>query len=122
MNKQCMLDLSCEKTLYFSDIFKKPFSSSYTRKELYSIESKNCNQLSTYTALKLCRATLHFASGVAYWRKRRRLHRRRYIGNGTNFVCYLYRHDKLKPFGFSIHNCIDGFLQYLIWREDASSN
>ena len=23
------------------------------------------------------------------WRKRRRLHHRRYVANGTNFVCYL---------------------------------
>ena len=31
-------------------------------------------------------------------------------------------HDKLKPFGFSIHCCIDGFSRYLIWLEVASSN
>ena len=55
-------------------------------------------------------------------RKRRRLHRRRYVADGPNFVWHLDGHDKLKPFGFSIHGCIDGFSQYLIWLEVASSN
>ena len=48
-------------------------------------------------------------------RKRRRLHRRRYVADGSNFVWHLDRHDKLKPSGFSIHGCIDGFSRYLIW-------
>ena len=34
----------------------------------------------------------------------------------------LRRHDKLKPFGFSMHGCIDGFSRCLIWLEVASSN
>ena len=55
-------------------------------------------------------------------RKRRRLHRRRYVADGSNFVWHLDGHDKLKPFGFSIHGCIDGFSRYLIWLEVASFN
>ena len=55
-------------------------------------------------------------------RKHRRLHCRRYVANGPNFVWHLDGHDKLKPFGFSIHGCIDGFSRYLIWLEVASSN
>ena len=47
-------------------------------------------------------------------RKRTRLHRRRYVADGPNFVCHLYGHDKLKPFGFSIHGCIDVFSRCLI--------
>lgn len=31
-------------------------------------------------------------------------------------------HDKLKPFGFSIHGCIDGFSRRLLWLEVASTN
>ena len=42
-------------------------------------------------------------------RKRRRLHGRRYVADGSNFVWHLDGHDKLKPFGFSIYGCIDGF-------------
>ena len=48
-------------------------------------------------------------------RKRRRLHRRRYVGDGPKLVWHLDGHDKLKPFGFSIHGCIDGLLRCLIW-------
>ena len=55
-------------------------------------------------------------------RKHRRLHRRRYVADGPNFVWHLDGHDKLKPFGFSIHGCIDRFSRYLIWLEVASSN
>ena len=31
-------------------------------------------------------------------------------------------HDKLKPFGFSVHGCIDGFSRNLIWLKVGSSN
>ena len=31
-------------------------------------------------------------------------------------------HDKLKPFGFSVHEYIDGFSKKLIWLEVTSSN
>ena len=55
-------------------------------------------------------------------RKSRRLHRRRYVADGPNFVWHFDGHDKLKPFGFSIHGCIDGFSRYLIWIEVTSSN
>ena len=50
------------------------------------------------------------------------MRRRRYVADSPNFVWRLGRHDKLKTFGFSIHNCIDGFFQYLIWQEVPSSN
>ena len=55
-------------------------------------------------------------------RKHRRLNHRGYVADGPKFVWHLDRHDKLKLFAFSIHSCIDKFLQYLIWREVVSSN
>ena len=61
-------------------------------------------------------------SDSAKLRKRRRLSRRRYAADVPNFVWYLDGHDKLKPFGVSIHGCIDGFSRYLIWLEVASSD
>ena len=36
------------------------------------------------------------------------------VADGPNFVWHLDGHDKLKPFGFSIHYCIDGFSRNLI--------
>ena len=55
-------------------------------------------------------------------RKRKRLHRRRYVADGPNCAWNLDGRDKLKPFGFSIHGCIDGFSRNLILLEVASSN
>ena len=59
---------------------------------------------------------------VVELRKRRRLHRRRYISEGPNYTWHIDGHDKLKPFGFSIHGCIDGFSRYLIWLEVSITN
>ena len=42
-------------------------------------------------------------------RKKRRLRRRKYQSQGPNYVWHIDGHDKLKPFGFSIQGCIDGF-------------
>lgn len=55
-------------------------------------------------------------------RRRRRLRRRRYVNPGPNHTWHLDGHDKLKPFGFSIHACIDGFSRKLIWLEVGPSN
>ena len=55
-------------------------------------------------------------------RKNRRLHRRRYVTRGPNYVWHIDGHDKLKPYGFSIHGCIDGFSRKLIWLEVGPTN
>lgn len=55
-------------------------------------------------------------------RRRRKLNRRRYRNPGPNDVWHIDGHDKMKPFGFSIHGCIDGYSRRLIWLEVSSSN
>ena len=55
-------------------------------------------------------------------RRRRRLHRRKYISIGPNYAWHIDGHDKLKPFGFSVHGCIDGFSRKVIWLKVGSSN
>jgi len=55
-------------------------------------------------------------------RKKRRLARRRYINDGPNDVWHLDRYDKLKPFGFPIHGCIDGHSRKIIWLRVVPSN
>lgn len=55
-------------------------------------------------------------------RKRKRLRRRKYVNQGPNSVWHIDGHDKLKPFGFSIHGCIDGFSRRIIWLRVNSSN
>ena len=61
------------------------------------------------------------AEGVQQ-RRRRKLVRRKYCNLGPNYVGHIDDHDKLKPFGFSVHGCIVGFSRKLIWLEVTSSN
>ena len=53
-------------------------------------------------------------SGVAN-RKARRLHRRNYYSKGPNYIWHLDSYDKLKPYGFCINGCIDGFSRKIVW-------
>lgn len=55
-------------------------------------------------------------------RKKRRMRRRKYTTRGPNYVWHIDGHDKLKPYGFSIHGCIDGFSRKLIWLEVGATN
>ena len=55
-------------------------------------------------------------------RKKRKLKRRIYDVPGPDFLWHIDGYDKLKPYGFSIHGCIDGFSRRLMWLEVASTN
>ena len=59
--------------------------------------------------------------GVEF-RKHKRLRRRKYFSPGPNSAWHLDSHDKLKPYGFGIHDCIDGFSRRIIWLDVSSSN
>lgn len=59
--------------------------------------------------------------GVAI-RKAHRLKRRMYVANGPNFIWHVDGYDKLKPYGFAIHGCIDGYSRRILWLEVSSSN
>ena len=61
------------------------------------------------------------AEGVQQ-RKRRKFVSRIYGNLGPNYVWHIDGHDKLKPFDFSVHGCIDGFSRKLIWLEVTSVN
>lgn len=43
-------------------------------------------------------------------RKHRRLQRRVYRNKGPNYVWHVDGYDKLRPYGFDIHGCIDGLV------------
>ena len=50
-------------------------------------------------------------------RQKKRLRHRAYHAKGLNFVWHTDGHNKLKPFGFSVHGCIDSFQEdYSGWR------
>jgi DNA-directed RNA polymerase subunit RPC12/RpoP len=55
-------------------------------------------------------------------RKTKRLRRRRYHVPGQNYCWHLDGYDKLKPYGFPIHGCIDGWSRKIIWLIVARSN
>ena len=55
-------------------------------------------------------------------RRRRRLQRRRYHGNGPNFNWHIDSYDKLKPYGICINGCIDGFSRKMIWLQAHYTN
>lgn len=55
-------------------------------------------------------------------RRRHRLKRRRYTTPGPNFLWHIDGWDKLKPYGFCVHGCTDGFSRKILWLEVASTN
>ena len=54
--------------------------------------------------------------------KRHQLQRRKYYSRGPNYVWHLDGYDKLKPFGFAIHACIDGYSRKVLWLSLLQSN
>ena len=55
-------------------------------------------------------------------RKSHRLKRRKYRNKGSNHVWHMDGNDKLRPFGFYVHGCIDGFSRKIIWLHVANTN
>ena len=55
-------------------------------------------------------------------RKSRRLKRRKYCNKGLNHVWHMDGNDKLRPFGFYVHGCIDGFSRKIIWLHVGNAN
>lgn len=55
-------------------------------------------------------------------RRAHRLKRRAYVNQGPNYCWHLDGYDKLKPYGFPIHGCIDGFSRKMLWLKLSRSN
>jgi len=55
-------------------------------------------------------------------RKTKRLRRRRYHAPGPNYCWHLDGYDKIKPYGFPIHGCIDGWSRKILWLKVSRSN
>ena len=55
-------------------------------------------------------------------KRRRTLRRHLYYSKGRNWVWHLDGYDKLKPFGFEIHGCIDGYSRRVLWLNILRSN
>ena len=59
--------------------------------------------------------------GVAL-RQVHQFHEQKYIVKGPNQLWCMNSNDKLKPFCFNIHGCIDGYSRKVLWIETCSSN
>lgn len=55
-------------------------------------------------------------------RRAHRLKRREYHNSGPNFAWHADGYDKLKPYGFPIHGCIDGWSRKILWLHVTRSN
>ena len=55
-------------------------------------------------------------------RQSRCLQRRTFVPPGPNFCWQMDGYDKLKPYDFSIHGCVDGFSRRSLWLEVQRSN
>lgn len=55
-------------------------------------------------------------------RSKYRLKRRLYSVPGPNFIWHIDGYDKLKPYGFAIHGCVDGYSRKVLWLELSTTN
>lgn len=55
-------------------------------------------------------------------RKRHQFRRRQYINPGPDWCWHVDGHDKLKPYGFPIHGCIDGYSRKIMWLKVGRTN
>ena len=50
------------------------------------------------------------------------LRRHIYSVKGPNHIWHMDGNDKLKPYGFAIHSCMDGYSRKILWLEVSISN
>ena len=55
-------------------------------------------------------------------RRAKILRRRTYRSPGPNYVWHVDGYDKLKPYGFHVHGCIDGYRRKIIWLKLSRTN
>ena len=55
-------------------------------------------------------------------RRALRLTKRQYVSVGPHFCWHADGYDKLKPYGFPIHGCVDGFSRKILWIKVSRTN
>ena len=80
-----------------------------------------CGILSTYTTFKY-QGTWQLDPDGCEQRRSLALQRRRYSSPGPNHTWHVDEYDKLKPFGFLFHGCIDGWSRRIMWLKLTRSN
>ena len=54
--------------------------------------------------------------------KKQALRHRKYFSRGPNWAWHVDGYDNLKPYGFPIHGCIDGYSRRILWLSIVPSN
>ena len=68
------------------------------------------------------RVALKSLNAEVSFRQAHQFHKQKYRVEGPNQLWHIDGNDKLKLFGFSIHECIDGYSRKVLWLEAYSSN
>ena len=55
-------------------------------------------------------------------RRAKTLRRRTYHTPGPNYAWHVDGYDKLKPYGFPVHGCIDGYSRKVLWLKVCRTN
>ena len=55
-------------------------------------------------------------------RQGKTLRRRTYHNPGPNYAWHVDGYDKLKPYGFPVHGCIDGYSRKVLWLKVCKTN
>ena len=89
----------------------------------YRMMHQKLRQMSVTTYRKTVRLVLKAVDpdGVMD-RSRYRLRRRIYVSKGPNYAWHIDGYDKLKPYGFALHGCIDGYSRKILWQKVLSTN
>lgn len=89
-------------------------------RSLWKLLNNVCGIRATQTTTRLALQVLD-QDGVQA-RLRRRLVRRQYGSKGPCHCVHIDGYDKLKPYGFSIHGCVDGFSRKILWLTVSHTN
>ena len=116
-----------EKKLYINSVSLLKDVQQYLEENGSSHRYRNVQQRLTSRGIQDSKEAVRIALNVldpedVCRRKSHRLKRQKYRNKGPNHVWHMDSNDNLKPFGFYIHGCIDGFSRKIIWLHVANTN
>ena len=83
----------------------------------------NMRQKGIFTTQENVRLALNGMDPEGVASRRKQVFKKRiYRNEGPNWAWHLDGYDKLKPFGFSIHACMDGYSRKVLWLDVSHTN
>ena len=126
-----------KRILRFYNLFRRNYHSpltevlSYIAKSLRGSKScmgyrslwLNMRQKGIFTTQENVRLALNGMDPEGVASRRKQVFKKRiYRNEGPNWAWHLDGYDKLKPFGFSIHACMDGYSRKVLWLDVSHTN